>query len=374
MVNFFVTLTTKCDLQCRYCYGECCDDFDYHDDGLEVDYYLPSTISYDTDALKSFLSRDPESKIIFYGGEPLLELEKIKELMNTFSSHTILLHTNGTMLDRLEPEYVNRFPIISISIDGDEKLTDYYRGSGVYAKIRDNLKLIRSNGYKGEVIARMTVMEETDIYSQALHLLNDPVLSFDSVHWQLNALFWRNDYKRRDFARWANESYNPGVKKLIKEWIRVMKEEGRVLRIYPFMGMMQSLLTDEKTLLRCGAGWAEYNVQTDGKVSPCPVMSGLKDFYAGDIHTSDPLSLRKVLISGPCKNCEELEVCGGRCLYANVTMKWGEKGFSEVCSTIKFYINALREEVPVVRELIEQGKISMDDFRHVRYNSCEIIP
>ncbi len=46
------------------------------------------------------------------------------------------------------------------------------------------------------------------------------------------------------------------------------------MRLYPLMSVTRSLLLNEPTLLRCGAGCAEYNIQTDGKISPCPVMSG----------------------------------------------------------------------------------------------------
>jgi hypothetical protein len=56
-MNFFVTLTTACDLQCRYCYGECCDDFDGHDDGFGYDYFLPRSVTYETGALQSFLAK-----------------------------------------------------------------------------------------------------------------------------------------------------------------------------------------------------------------------------------------------------------------------------------------------------------------------------
>ena len=54
-----------------------------------------------------------------------------------------MIQTNGLLLDKLEPEYVNRFHTILVSIDGEEALTDYYRGKGTFRKVVDNLKLIR---------------------------------------------------------------------------------------------------------------------------------------------------------------------------------------------------------------------------------------
>jgi len=373
-MNFFITLTTACDLQCRYCYGECCDDFDKSADNGDIDYFLPRDLSYPVGDLSKFVDKDPLSTLIFYGGEPLLNIKKMYELMDSLPAKRFMLHTNGTMLHKVKPEYLNRLHTISISIDGDEKLTDYDRGDGVYKKITGNARLARKNGFKGEMIARMTVTEDCDIYRQALYLLDNPDFSFDSVHWQLDALFWKNDYGRRHFAQWANDSYNPGIKKLVDEWVQAMREEGKVLRLYPFMSVMRSMLLEEKSLLRCGAGWAEYNIQTDGKISPCPVMSGMKDYYAGDIFTGDPLKLKQTLISGPCRDCDVHDICGGRCLYANVTVKWGDKGFAEVCSTIKYLIASLQGVLPEIKMLIKEGKISLQDFEHTKFNSCEIIP
>jgi radical SAM protein with 4Fe4S-binding SPASM domain len=152
-----------------------------------------------------------------------------------------------------------------------------------------------------------------------------------------------------------------------------MGEEGRVLKVYPFVGICQSLLRGEQTQLRCGAGWAEYNVQTDGHVSPCPVMSGMKNFYAGDISGS-PADLRKVPIGGKCDGCEIRGICGGRCLYANMTMKWGPDGFEEVCGTVRHLIGQLQNALPEIRQLLAAGTIRESDFDHMRYNSCEIIP
>ena len=63
-LNFFITLTTACDLQCRYCYGECCDDFDESCDEDDIDYYLPRDLSYDSGALKAFLAKGPDATLI----------------------------------------------------------------------------------------------------------------------------------------------------------------------------------------------------------------------------------------------------------------------------------------------------------------------
>ncbi|MEM2780784.1 MAG: TIGR04084 family radical SAM/SPASM domain-containing protein, partial [Candidatus Bathyarchaeia archaeon] len=277
---FHVMLTMNCDLQCRYCFGEALEDFG-DGFGFDVDYSLPRRLGYDVDLLGRFCEFDSDCFLIFYGGEPFLCLEEIRNVMDGVRVRGFAVQTNGLHLSRLEPAYVNRFSVILVSVDGDEALTDYYRGHGVYRRVVENLRLVRRNGFKGEIIARMTVMEETDIYRQVLWLLNNGDFAFSSVHWQLNAGFW-SDFEKRKFKEWSEESYNPGIRRLVKFWVDQMERRGVVLRLYPFLGVAQSLLFgEEKSLLRCGAGWINYAIQTDGHIIPCPSMWGMRDFYLG---------------------------------------------------------------------------------------------
>ncbi len=233
------------------------------------------------------------------------------------------------------------------------------------------------DGFLGEVIARMTVQEETDIYNNVLHLLslkhNNQYL-FDSIHWQLNALFWENDYKKRNFKYWSSYIYNKEVEKLIDFWINNMKH-GIFLYIYPFVNLMLSILKNENVQLRCGAGIEEYCIQTNGMIVPCPVMSGMKDYYIGSIYHSDPLNLKKVYVKNICPDCEVYNLCGGRCLYSNITMKWGIDGFRDVCNTTKYLIDKLISKKEEVQNLIDRNIININQFKKdIKYNSCEIIP
>ncbi|MGB9684788.1 MAG: radical SAM protein [Candidatus Bathyarchaeales archaeon] len=208
-------LTTECDLQCRYCFGEALRDFDCGFGGFDVDYFLPKRIGYDLGLLEKFCGRVSDCVLVFYGGEPLLCLDDVKHIMDTVRAKRFVVQTNGLHLDRLEAAYVNRLSVILVSVDGDEALTDYYRGRGVFRKVVDNLRVVRQNGFRGEVIARMTVMEETDIYKQVLWLLNNEEFAFSAVHWQLNAGFW-SDFERRKFKEWSEKSYNPGICRLVR--------------------------------------------------------------------------------------------------------------------------------------------------------------
>jgi uncharacterized protein len=373
---FHVITTTECNLQCRYCFGETMDDFDEDFGDFELDYSLPRKADYDVRYLNRFCKKDPDGVVTFYGGEPLLNADFLRQVMDQVDAKHFMIQTNGQLLDQLEPKYVNRFHTILVSIDGEEELTDYYRGKGTFRKVINNLKLIKKNGFKGELIARVTVMEQTDIYKQITWLLNNPEFSFSSVHWQLNAGFWGNDYARRNFKRWSEENYIPGVEKLVHFWVNQMAEKGVVLRLYPLLGIANSLLLDkEPSLMRCGGGWINYTVQTDGYVIPCPTMWGMKKYYLGHIAESDPLKLGKVFVNdAPCKSCDILSVCGGRCLYANITKRWSDEAYAEVCQTVRSLIKAVESEIPRIRQLIKEKKIIVSNFDFIKYNGCEIIP
>jgi uncharacterized protein len=371
---FHVILTTECNLQCSYCYGEALQDWDDDLPGLEVDYSLPKKITYPIAQLKKFCANDPNCVLTFYGGEPLLCMDEIKQIMDEVQPTLFMIQTNGLLLDHLEPEYVNRFHTILVSIDGDETLTDFYRGKGTFRKVVNNLKVIKKNGFKGELIARMTVMENTDIYKQVRWLLENNESRFSSIHWQLNAGFWKTDFERRGFKKWSEESYNPGVHKLVQLWVDNMKNKRVVLRLYPLLGIAESMLSGEKSLLRCGAGWINYAIQTDGHIIPCPTMWGMKDHYLGHISKMNPSKLNRVFVTELCTHCESLDLCGGRCLYANVMKRWNPQAYELVCNTVRNLIEAVSHEMPQIQKLVIERKIRFRDFEFIKYNGCEIIP
>lgn len=371
---FHLLLTTNCDLKCRYCYEKSCDDIDSDFGNFNIDYEVPSEIGYNLELLAKFIKKDPEPILIFYGGEPMLYTNKIQEIIDNVPAKQFNIQTNGLHLLELEKKYLNKISTIFVSIDGNEKLTDFYRGKGIYKKVINNINAIIKNGFEGEIIARMTLMEETDIYQNIKWLLNNPDHKFFSIHWQLDAGFWKNDFEKRNFSEWIETNYNTNIKKLVKFWIDQMKTEGKVLKLYPMLAIMQSFLKDDRTSLRCGSGWINYSIQTNGYIIPCPAMSGMKDYYLGHIKDAHPLNLKRIYVGHPCTGCDVLNKCGGRCLYANITKQWTNNQYALVCETVKNLISTLKSVLPEVKKLIENKKISLLDFDHQKYNSCEIIP
>jgi len=156
-MHYHIILTKECNLKCNYCGG-----------GSDTP---PKEIQYSIDELKKFISLDKNPIIEFYGGEPLLRIETIKNIMDSIPHARFVIQTNGMNLDMLESKYMNKFHSILVSIDGKKSVTDKERGDGVYDRILQNIKIIRQKGFRGDIVARMTVAQGTDIYENVMHLI-----------------------------------------------------------------------------------------------------------------------------------------------------------------------------------------------------------
>jgi uncharacterized protein len=376
-VYFHLIITDECNLCCSYCRAKTFEETKCSEGSdrvkIEIDPFLPSEIDYDLSLLYNFLEKDPSSTLTFYGGEPLMRPDLISSIVRSAPVQRFMIQTNGLLLDRLSPDIINRFSTILVSLDGEEKLTDENRGSGTYRKVMENIQKIRHNGYSHELIARMTVNESTDIGDAVHWLADNQDYSFSSIHWQLDANF-ANDFSHRRFGDWVFESYNPGILRLVEDWVGHMENEGRVLRWYPFLDPMEDLLLGHQSRLRCGSGYANYSIMTDGHIAPCPVMIGMSQYYVGHIQDSDPRNLAVIGINGECADCQILQFCGGRCLYSNITKPWGMAERKLVCSTVHTLYSGLTNALPRVSDLIAEGMIHLADFSHEKYNGCEIIP
>ena len=339
----------------------------------EIDDDLPPDLAYNLPLLYTFLKKDKAPTVTFYGGEPLLRTDLVQKIMDGAPVRRFMIQTNGLLLDQADPACVNRFSTILISVDGREAITDANRGYGTYEKVMENINKIHKNGFCGELIARMTVTEKTDIVDAVTYLANNPVYSFSSIHWQLDANF-SNDFHRRMFASWVTGHYNPGIRRLVQHWVTLMREQGRVPRWYPFLDTMDDLLHGRTSLLRCGSGHANYSIMTDGSIVPCPVMVGMKGYYLGHISTTDPRDLPQIGVNGECTACRIRGFCGGRCLYASIVQPWNGEGRRLVCGTVENLHAALTGALPQVRSLLDNGTIALSDFAHEKFNGCEIIP
>ena len=234
--------------------------------------------------------------------------------------------------------------------------------------------------FTGDLIARMTCSGINDIYKSVTHLLNLGI--FDHVHWQLDAE-WDSDMDARytndlaeGFVDWKDRIYNVGITNLMKDFM-VNLRKGKVLGIVPFLGLIKIFIKGEKVKrILCGSGSDAFNITTGGYINCCPIAP---EFDPIDDLRRDDFDHKKLydteLIAGFCKECEILEKCGGRCLYANKDNWWGEEGRKHVCQTVFHLVKTIEDNLDEIKKIVKENPSLMEYLEYPKFNnSTEIIP
>ena len=159
-------------------------------------------------------------------------------------------------------------------------------------------------------------------------------------------------------------------------WVSELSR-GKVLGIAPFKGIVYRLLTGYRNkLLPCGSGIDAFAITTDGRILACPIAPEYNFNMIGDLWSSSAKDLYNSLrVDEPCLSCNYFGVCGGRCLFANKTMLWGRRGFELICESVKYLVDSIREYMPIIKNMLDSGVISLDMLRYPPYlNSIEVIP
>lgn len=150
LMQLILQLTRACNLNCSYCYTS----GKYADENA-----LSAQMSHETclKAVDFFCERAVDSRkpfISFYGGEPLLRFDLIKETVahvrkkykrKTFGFN---LTTNGTLLDSKIIEFLVKYDFgILVSLDGPKDINDRYRvamnGAGTFDTVIGNLEALK---------------------------------------------------------------------------------------------------------------------------------------------------------------------------------------------------------------------------------------
>jgi putative peptide-modifying radical SAM enzyme len=237
----------------------------------------------------------------------------------------------------------------------------------------ENLKLIRSRGFEGDLIARMAFSDRGDIYRDVMHLLTTEDGIFDHVHWQLD-VFWTDLDSRGDVKGWIDR-YDEGIQRLISEF-GMSFYKGRILGIVPFIPVMNSIISGKASSIRCGSGIDSFSVMTSGEIHACPIAPEMLYSKVGDIHSSTPDSIRgSRRVGDPCPECDIFDLCGGRCLHSNMTMYWGREWFDRVCMSTRRMIEGLIGLRETASNLMDDGALPREAFCYPEINNgCEIIP
>lgn len=298
-IEYYVYATNDCNLQCAFCYDQKLDRKVFFE---KPQYELKTLVSFIEKTQKLYNSTLAD--IIFFGGEPTLNTEFINNLINFLDKSLSLirvgyiLHTNGTLLNKVNDTILSRLSVIIISVDYEaipkSGIADTY-----FSNIIDSIKCIRQK-HKVKFLCRLTISENVSLFTNVMQVSS----FFDYVHWQISNCYSFVDYDK--FYR--NYSYESIL--LFEHWLKYLTI-GTCLNYVPFTGIAKSLMSDSKTDSYCGFNKDCIYVQTDGNCYSCPEAVDDNEFLIGNIYSGIEFGNQN---SGHyCEACPFLEICKGRC-------------------------------------------------------------
>jgi len=359
-MHYHLIVSNRCNKNCRYCGGT-----------RDVE---PADLQYSIDDLAAFLKKDTDVVLNFYGGEPLLRPDIIQQVMDSVDARFVI-QTNGSLFKDLDKSYIPRFHTILLSLDGGKEITDRHRGEGTYEDVTASGRYLRENGFKGDLVARMTVSTDADIFTDCMHLAYMGM--FDHIHWQLDfEMFWGGGKEVAEVRNWMETSYNPGITKLVDQWV-VQLFRQLDMGFVPFIVLTRGLMQGTSGKLWCGSGQDFWGITTDGRLTACPVNLEDKELMAGDIKTADPSTcLNAIPVMEPCPSCDIFDFCGGRCLLMNrKKQEISQEAWDLMCASVRHLKNELESVMPDIMDLYEKDSFVRALFDYPDFNnSTEIMP
>lgn len=363
IMEYIIFLTYRCNLRCSYCFANNVVDNENTTLCLSID---------KTNQIIDFIRQDisnrktQENSIVFFGGEPTLVPDLIDYIIEETSDLNLRysIYTNGLLLKNMPEKILLKLNTILVAIDGDKQAHETYKPVGSYEKIIENVRYIRKD-FPGELIARITMEENTDIFKSVTNLLNE----FDFVHWQIvNKPFFKSPQALLD-------SYKKNIDKLCDFWIEALSNR-IIYNIVPFNEIMAYLLSgieENQKSFWCGCGKDVMAIDIQGNIYQCDEYINKPE---SKIATIEDMSVNLNYIShtsifAECKNCNISAICLGRCRKSLETLS--PEQLHTYCLLTRALVDKLEAKVDIVKKIIRHNQWGIDRFPHSVYNT-EVIP
>lgn len=362
-MEYILFLTYRCNLKCPYCFAQKV----VHNEKMN---YL--TVSNENiNNICNYIENDivinnrKDNSIVFFGGEPTLVPDIITCIIEKTSHLNInySIYTNGLLLDKFPESILKKLKSVLVAIDGEKNVHETFKPVGSYDKILENVSLVK-NKTEAQFIARITMEENSNIYTSVKNLLN----LFDFVHWQIV------NKENSDDPIKLIEDYKINIKNLFNYWIQNLKI-GKVLKIIPINRIVYSILIGEKAKsFRCGCGSTIQAIDINGNIYSCDEYIEDNNNAIGNIKDNnfDLIKYKSHIdLFAGCKDCSVSSICLGRCRKLLETQK--VEHISIYCSLTKVLLNTILNSIEEIKMIIMEQSININVLCDEIYNT-EIIP
>ena len=310
-----------CNLACQYCFAE---EGEYHGRRALMSFEVGKKA---LDFLIANSGNRRNLEVDFFGGEPLMNWQVVKDLV-AYGREQEKLHdkkfrftltTNGVLLNDEVMEFCNReMGNVVLSIDGrkevHDKMRPFRKGAGSYDLIVPKFQQFAESRHQDKYYVRGTFKHyNLDFSEDVLHLAD---LGFKQISVEPVVAEPKEPYaiREEDLPK-LFEEYD----KLAVEMIRRHKS-GEDFNFFHFMIDLEGGPCVAKRLSGCGSGTEYLAVTPWGDFYPCHQFVGNEKFLLGNVDEGilntdirDEFKCCNVYAKEKCRKCFARFYCSGGC-------------------------------------------------------------
>lgn len=310
-----------CNLACQYCFAE---EGEYHGRRALMSYEVGKK-ALDFLIVNSGSRKNLE--VDFFGGEPLMNWQVVKDLVKYGreqekihnKNFRFTLTTNGVLLNDEVMEFCNKeMGNVVLSLDGRKEIHDRMRpfrnGKGSYDLIVPKFqKFADSRGQQRYYVRGTFTRNNLDFAEDVLHFAD---LGFQQVSMEPVVADPDEPYalQEEDVPRICQE-YDKLAREMVKR-----EKEGRGFQFFHFMIDLTGGPCVYKRMSGCGSGTEYLAVSPWGDLYPCHQFVGQEEFRMGNLDEgiirTDLVEQFKgcnVYAKEKCRNCFARFYCSGGC-------------------------------------------------------------
>ena len=310
-----------CNLNCSYCFAS---QGKYQGDRALMSFETGKQ-AFDFLIANSGTRRNLE--VDFFGGEPLMDWEVVKQLVEYARSiekekgknFRFTLTTNGMLIDDEVIDFLNKeMSNVVLSLDGRREVNDHFRkdygGRGSYDTIVPKFKkLVAARGGKDYYMRGTFTHNNVDFTNDIFHMadLGFTELSMEPVVCPPNDPYALNE---EDLPK-LFEQYEILAKEMIKR-----KKAGNGFTFYHYMLDLTNGPCIYKRITGCGSGTEYMAVTPWGDLYPCHQFVGDEKYLLGNIWdgvtntaVQDEFRSCNAYARRECKDCWAKLYCSGGC-------------------------------------------------------------
>ena len=310
-----------CNLACKYCFAQ---EGEYHGRRALMSFEVGKKA---LDFLVHHSGSRVNLEVDFFGGEPLMNWQVVKDLVSYGRSleepyhkrFRFTLTTNGVLLNDEVLEFVNKeMANVVLSIDGRKEVHDLMRpfrgGQGSYEGIVPKFqKAAESRGQMNYYVRGTFTRNNLDFSRDVMHLAD---LGFKQISVEPVVAAPEDDYALRQ----------EDVPELLAEYDKLAvellnrKKQGKGVNFFHFMIDLEGGPCVAKRLSGCGSGTEYLAVTPWGDLYPCHQFVGKEEFLMGNVDEGitntairDEFKTCNVYAKEKCRDCFAKFYCSGGC-------------------------------------------------------------